>query len=221
MTTEEIAIDPVCDMKVKVATAKNTKFHAGHTYYFCGPKCLVKFTGDPGKYLKPRPAEAVPPPAPGTIFTCPMHPEGRQVGPGSCPKCGMALEPAEVSLDQGPNEELLDMTRRLWIGGALTLPVVALDMGDRLFNVHSNWIELVLTTPVVLWAGWPFFVRGVQSIVRRALNMFTLIALGTGTAWLYSVVAMFTGGAVYFESAAVIIVLTLLGQVLELRDRTS
>jgi P-type Cu+ transporter len=220
MTTEEIAIDPVCGMKVKVAAAKNTTPHAGHIYYFCNPKCLAKFAGDPDKYLKPRPAEAVtPPPPPGTIFTCPMHPEVRQVGPGSCPICGMALEPAEVTLDQGPNEELLDMTRRLWIGGALSIPVVALDMSGHVFGVHSNWIELLFTTPVVLWAGWPFFVRGVQSVQRRALNMFTLIALGTGTAWLYSVGTTFTGGSVYFESAAMIIVLTLLGQVLELRAR--
>jgi Cu+-exporting ATPase len=225
MMTEEIAIDPVCGMKVKVATAKNTTLHAGHTYYFCNPKCLVKFTGDPDKYLKPQPAEAVPPapPAPpGTVFTCPMHPEVRQIGPGSCPLCGMALEPAEVTLDQGPNEELLDMTRRLWIGGALAVPVIALDMGGHFFGLHgayTNWIELLFATPVVLWAGWPFFVRGVQSVRRRALNMFTLVALGTGTAWLYSVAATITGGAVYFESAAMIIVLTLLGQVLELRAR--
>ena len=220
MTTEEIAIDPVCGMKVKVAAARNTTLRAGHTYYFCNPKCLVKFTADPDKYLRPQPAEAVaPPPPPGTIFTCPMHPEVRQLGPGSCPLCGMALEPAEVTLDQGPNEELIEMTRRLWIGGALSIPVVALDMGGHVLGIHSSWMELLFATPVVLWAGWPFFVRGVQSVRRRALNMFTLIALGTGTAWLYSVVTTFTGGAVYFESAAMIIVLTLLGQVLELRAR--
>src|SRR5471030_29566 len=221
METEEIAIDPVCGMRVKVATAKNTTLHDGHTYYFCNPKCLVKFTAEPTKYLKPRQAEALPPPAPpGTIFTCPMHPEVRHVGPGNCPICGMALEPADVTLDQGPNKELLDMTRRLWIGGALSIPVVALDMGGHVFNIHSTWIELLFATPVVLWAGWPFFVRGVQSVQRRALNMFTLIALGTGTAWLYSVVATINGVAsVYFESAALIIVLTLLGQVLELRAR--
>jgi copper/silver-translocating P-type ATPase len=151
-----------------------------------------------------------------------MHPEVRQVGPGSCPSCGMALEPEEITLEQGPNEELVDMTRRLWIGGALAIPVVALDMGGHVFALPhglSSWIELLFATPVVLWAGWPFFVRGVQSVQRRALNMFTLIALGTGTAWLYSIVATMTGRPVYFESAAVIIVLTLLGQVLELRAR--
>jgi Cu+-exporting ATPase len=225
METEAIAIDPVCGMKVKVAAAKNTTQHDGHTYYFCNPKCLAKFSGDPDRYLKPQPAEALPPQAPpGTVFTCPMHPEVRQVGPGSCPECGMALEPAEVSLDQGPNEELVDFTRRLWIGGALAVPVVILDMGGHVFGLHSSattrWIELAFATPVVLWAGWPFFVRGVQSVRRWALNMFTLIALGTGTAWLYSVFITIKGtGDVYFESAALIVVLTLLGQVLELRAR--
>ena len=176
----------------------------------------------------------------GTIFTCPMHPEIRQDGPGSCPICGMALEPVEVSLDQGPNEELLDMTRRLWIGrGARRArrgarhgrPFPGLD--HLLPHGWMNWIVLVLATPVVLWAGWPFFVRGWQSLVTRNLNMFTLIALGTGTAWLYSVVATVrpacspprscTDGTipVYFEPAAVIIVLVLVGQVLELRARES
>jgi Cu+-exporting ATPase len=227
METEAIAIDPVCGMKVKVATAKNTTQHDGHTYYFCNPKCLAKFSGDPDRYLRPQPAEALPPQAPpGTVFTCPMHPEVRQVGPGSCPECGMALEPAEVSLDQGPNEELVDFTRRLWIGGALAVPVVILDMGGHVFGLHSSattrWIELAFATPVVLWAGWPFFVRGVQSVRRWALNMFTLIALGTGTAWLYSVFITIKGtGDVYFESAALIVVLTLLGQVLELRARAA
>jgi Cu+-exporting ATPase len=219
---EEIAIDPVCGMKVKVATAKHVTQHAGHTHYFCNPKCLAKFTAEPDRYLKPRPAEAVTPAKPGAIYTCPMHPEVRQVGPGSCPICGMALEPEEVSLDQGPNEELVDMTRRLWIGAALAAPVVALDMGGHFFalpHVIVPWLELLFATPVVLWAGWPFFVRGVQSVARRSLNMFTLIALGTGTAWLASGAAIFTGGPLYFESAAVIIVLTLLGQVLELRAR--
>src|SRR5690242_14604153 len=146
----ETAIDPVCGMKVKTAGARNTTVHAGHTYYFCNPKCLAKFTADPGRYLKPAEERAGPPPAaPGTIFTCPMHPEIRQVGPGSCPICGMALEPAEVTLDQGPNEELVDMTRRLWIGGALSLPLVVLDMGGHLLGLHTwlphgaaAWIEL-------------------------------------------------------------------------------
>ncbi|MDP1837821.1 MAG: heavy metal translocating P-type ATPase [Reyranella sp.] len=236
---EEIATDPVCGMKVKIAGARNTTVHEGHTYYFCNPKCLQKFTAEPARYLKPSEAAPAPPVAAGTIFTCPMHPEIRQVGPGSCPICGMALEPAEVSLDQGPNEELLDMTRRLWIGGALAVPVVALEMGGHLTNLHmllgqetSNWLQFALATPVVLWGGWPFFVRGWQSLLTRNLNMFTLIAMGTGVAWLYSVVAVtfpaifpqaFRGTdgsvAVYFEAAAVITVLVLLGQVLELRAR--
>ena len=172
-----------------------------------------------------------------TIFTCPMHPEVRQAGPGSCPICGMALEPEMPSADPGPNAELTDMTRRLWIGAALSLPVVALDMGGHLFGWHprpvqSNWVELVFATPVVLWAGWPFLVRGAQSLLVRNLNMFTLIALGVGAAWTYSMVAtaapeLFPAAfrdshgavAVYFEAASVITVLVLLGQVLELRAR--
>ncbi|HKV16085.1 MAG TPA: heavy metal translocating P-type ATPase [Reyranella sp.] len=234
----ETAIDPVCGMKVKTQGAKYTAIHDGETHYFCNPRCLAKFTAEPARYLKPG-AQPAPPPPPGIIFTCPMHPEIRQVGPGSCPICGMALEPAEITLDQGPNEELVDMARRLWIGGALTVPVVALDMGGHFFNLHSllphgllPWIELVLATPVVVWAGWPFFVRGVQSASRRALNMFTLIALGTGAAWLYSVFATVVPGVfpasfrtadgtvpTYFEPAAVIVVLVLVGQVLELRAR--
>lgn len=129
-----IATDPVCGMKVTIAGAKNTTVHEGQTHYFCSPKCLQKFTAEPARYLKP---EEAPPVAPGTIFTCPMHPEIRQVGPGSCPICGMALEPAEISLDDGPNEELLDMKRRLWIGGALAVPLVVLDMGGHLFDLHG------------------------------------------------------------------------------------
>jgi Cu+-exporting ATPase len=234
-----IAIDPVCGMKVKVAGAKNTTVHEGQTYYFCNPKCLQKFTADPVRYLKPEEAPPAPPVAPGAIFTCPMHPEIRQVGPGSCPICGMALEPAEISLDDGPNEELVDMTRRLWIGGALAVPLVALDMGGHLFDLHRllphglvPWLLMALATPVVLWAGWPFFVRGGQSVRTGHLNMFTLIALGTGVAWAYSVIATLAPGLfpaglrgadgtvpVYFEPAAVIVVLVLVGQVLELRAR--
>src|SRR5437764_1525896 len=221
MTTEQFATDPVCGMKVEVATAKHTAEHAPHTHYFCSPKCLAKFSAEPERYLDP--ATTTEPQMPvGTSYTCPMHPEIRQVGPGSCPICGMALEPAEPSLAHGPNEELADMTRRLWIGGALTVPLVALDMGGHFIAFHSTWIEPLLGTPVVLWGGWPFFVRGVQSVVRRSLNMFTLIALGTGAAWLYSVAATISGRPdVYFESAAVIVVLVLVGQVLELRARNA
>ena len=175
----------------------------------------------------------------GTIYTCPMHPQIRQVGPGNCPICGMALEPELATAETGPNPELIDMTRRFWVGLALSVPVVILEMGGHLIGAHgwidqslSNWIQFVLATPVVLWAGWPFFVRGWRSILTRNLNMFTLIAMGTGVAWIYSVVATVLPGAfpstfrghdgavaVYFEAAAVITVLVLLGQVLELRAR--
>jgi len=235
----ETATDPVCGMKVTIATAKNRTEHAGRPYYFCSLRCLGKFTAEPERYLAPKPAAAKEMPK-GTIFTCPMHPEIRQEGPGSCPICGMALEPLEVSLDQGPNHELLDMKRRLWVAVALSVPVVVLDMGGHFFGLDHviphgwmNWILFVLATPVVLWAGWPFFVRGWQSLLTRNLNMFTLIALGTGTAWVYSVVATLAPGLfptsllqdgmmpVYFEPAAVITCLVLVGQVLELRARDS
>ena len=228
--------DPVCGMTVDPHTAKHRADYRGHTYYFCSAGCRAKFVADPQKYLGARQAETVPE---GTIYTCPMHPQIRQVGPGSCPICGMALEPEIAGTETGPNPELVDMTRRFWIGLVLSLPVVALEMGGHLTNLHmllgknlSNWIQFVLATPVVLWAGWPFFVRGWQSLVTRNLNMFTLIAMGTGVAWLYSVVAalmpnLFPAAfrdaegavAVYFEAAAVITVLVLLGQVLELRAR--
>jgi P-type Cu+ transporter len=175
----------------------------------------------------------------GTIYTCPMHPQIRQVGPGFCPICGMALEPELVAAEAAPNPELADMTRRFWIGLVLAIPVVVLEMGGHLTNLHmllgqswSNWLQFLFATPVVLWAGFPFFVRGWQSLLTRNLNMFTLIAMGIGVAWLYSVVAILVPGmfppafrspegavAVYFEAAAVITVLVLLGQVLELRAR--
>lgn len=235
---EGLAKDPVCGMSVDPHTAKHRASYQGRPYYFCSAGCRTKFLADPEKYLAKDGAPAAPV-AEGTIYTCPMHPEIRQVGPGSCPICGMALEPVTVTADSGPNPELADMTRRFWIGLALTVPVFALEMGAHLFDLdHTiggtmrNWIQLVLATPVVLWAGWPFFERGWQSLVTRNLNMFTLIALGTGVAWLYSVVATLAPGlfppafrghggsvAVYFEAAAVITVLVLLGQVLELRAR--
>lgn len=183
-----------------------------------------------------QPAHAVPE---GTVYTCPMHPQIRQIGPGNCPICGMTLEPVVATADTGPSEEYRDMQRRFWVGLLLSLPVLALEMGGHLTNLHmllgaqtSNWLQMILATPVVLWAGWPFFQRGWQSLVTRHLNMFTLIAMGTGVAWIYSVVATvfpdifpatFRSGegsvAVYFEAAAVITVLVLLGQVLELRAR--
>ena len=229
-------LDPVCGMKVDPHTAKHRADYRGHTYYFCSAGCRTKFVGDPQKYLGKREREPV---AEGTIYTCPMHPEIRQVGPGSCPICGMALEPEIAASESGPNPELVDMTRRFWIGLILSLPVLALEMGGHLTNLHmllgktlSNWIQFALATPVVLWAGWPFFLRAWQSVVTRNLNMFTLIAMGTGVAWIYSVVGVLAPQlfppafrdadgaiAVYFEAAAVITVLVLLGQVLELRAR--
>jgi P-type Cu+ transporter len=233
--------DPVCGMTVDPQTAKHRAEHGGRTYYFCAERCRMKFQADPARYVSPATAHAEP--TPGAIYTCPMHPEIRQVGPGSCPICGMALEPVDVSEAHGDHPELLDMQRRLWIGLALAVPVVVLEMGGHLADLHhlvsaqlSNWIQLVLATPVVLWAGAPFFERGWRSIVTRNLNMFTLIALGTGAAWVYSMVGTLfpslfppamrgADGAVpvYFEAAAVITVLVLVGQVLELRarDKTS
>ncbi len=229
--------DPVCGMSVDPATSKHRFDYRGETFHFCSAGCRTKFAADPAKYLdKTKPEPEMPA---GTIYTCPMHPEVRQVGPGTCPICGMALEPEVASLETGPNPELIDMTRRFWIGLALSAPVVVLEMGGHLVGGHglidqtlSNWIQSVLATPVVLWAGWPFFVRGWQSIVTRNLNMFTLIAMGTGVAYLYSLAgtlapqifpATFRGHdgavAVYFEAASVITVLVLLGQVLELRAR--
>ncbi|HMR53456.1 MAG TPA: heavy metal translocating P-type ATPase [Amaricoccus sp.] len=234
--------DPVCGMMVDPHTAKNKAEHAGRTYYFCSAGCRSKFLAEPERYLDPAAAAAAAEPVPeGTVYTCPMHPEIRQVGPGSCPICGMALEPVLVSLEAEPNEELIDMTRRFWIGLALAIPVVILEMGGHFLGLNhyigqrtSNWLQLILATPVVLWAGWPFFQRGWQSLVNRSLNMFTLIAMGTGAAWVYSMVAVLMPGifpdafrqhdgsvAVYFEAAAVITVLVLLGQVLELRARES
>ncbi|UTD28486.1 heavy metal translocating P-type ATPase [Bradyrhizobium sp. WD16] len=233
------AIDPVCGMSVDPAAAKHRAEHHGETYFFCSAGCRTKFVADPVKYLDKTARTPEPPPPPGAIYTCPMHPEIRQVGPGSCPICGMALEPEVASLEAGPNPELADMTRRFWIGLVLALPAVVLEMGGHIIGPHnwvdptlSNWIQLAVATPVVLWAGWPFFVRGWQSILTRNLNMFTLIAIGTGVAYVYSLVATLAPGAfpsafrshggtvaVYFEAAAVITVLVLLGQVLELRAR--
>lgn len=235
---EHSAKDPVCGMSVDPKTAKYQSKHAQETWYFCSSGCKSKFNDDPDKYLSGK-SEKSQPVAPGTMFTCPMHPEIRQQGSGDCPICGMALEPEEVSLDDGPSEELTDMTRRFWIGLALALPVFVLEMGGHFFGIEqimsaqiSNWIQLVLATPVVVWCGAPFFVRGWKSVLSRNLNMFTLIAIGTGVSLIYSLVATFApqifpeafhqedgSVAVYFEAAAVIVVLVLLGQVLELRAR--
>jgi len=230
--------DPVCGMDVDPAKTPHKSNHEGHEYFFCSAGCRAKFQKEPSRYTPsaPRPMPAAPV---GTIYTCPMHPQIRQVGPGSCPICGMALEPEVMTSETGPSPELKDMTRRFWIGLVLALPVVALEMGGhltgmmmRLEGQTSSWIQLALATPVVLWSGWPFFERGARSLATRSLNMFTLIAMGVGVAWLYSVVATLAphifppafrreDGSVpiYFEAAAVITVLVLLGQVLELRAR--
>jgi P-type Cu+ transporter len=252
-TEPAAAIDPVCGMTVDRSTTSHRHGHDGRDYYFCSAGCQKRFSADPQRYLNKMPgrqshghgahhADRAPPPArPDAVYTCPMHPEIRQIGPGTCPICGMALEPVDAAVD-APNPELIDMTRRFWIGAVLTVPLLVLAMGPHLlgFPSHeqlapqlSNWIQLLLSAPAVLWAGWPFFERGARSIVTRRLNMFTLIAIGTGAAFLYSLVATVAPGlfppamrgmggavAVYFEAAAVIVVLVLLGQVLELQART-
>ena len=250
------ATDPVCGMSVDPATAKHSAEHDGTTYYFCCNGCRTKFAADPEKYLKPREPDLgstrdrssnaqvgnsrlAMPVIEGAIYTCPMHPEIRQEGPGTCPICGMALEPELATADTAPNPELIDMTRRFWIGLALSLPVMAVEWGGHfmpagswLTHATANYIQFAFATPVVLWAGWPFFVRGYQSLLTRNLNMFTLIGMGTGVAYLYSLVATFAPGifppafrgpsgsvAVYFEAASMITVLVAIGQVLELRAR--
>lgn len=236
--TENSVKDPVCGMSVDPHTTEHRSQHAGKSWYFCSSRCQAKFEGDPKKYLGEKSAEAEPV-APGTMYICPMHLDIRQQGPGDCPICGMGLEPEEVRLDDGPSAELTDMTRRFWMGLALALPVFMLEMGGHLFAIGhivspqiSNWVQLILATPVVVYCGWPFFVRGWKSVLSRNLNMFTLISIGTGVALVYSLIAtlvpqIFPGAfrqadgsvAVYFEAAAVIVVLVLLGQVLELRAR--
>ncbi len=229
-------IDPVCGMPVDAATSPHRASHDGHDYAFCSAGCRTRFIADPDRYLSPRPAPAAPV---GTIYTCPMHPQIRQVGPGACPICGMALEPETMTAETGPNPELIDMTRRFWIGLLLAAPVFVLEMGRHMFGHAfmladrvSDWVQFALATPVVVWAGWPFFERGWRSLVTRQLNMFSLIAMGVGVSYAYSVTALLWPGIfplafrqadggvpIYFEAAAVITVLVLLGQVLELRAR--
>lgn len=230
--------DPVCGMTVDPATTAHTATYRDQQHYFCSAGCLAKFNAEPERYLGDAPPSAESAPD-GAIWTCPMHPEIQRPGPGSCPICGMALEPMTPTLTDGPSPEFADMKRRFVIGLVLALPVVALEMGGHLLGLNqligqqwSNWLQMVLATPVVLWAGWPFFERGWASVKSRHLNMFTLIAMGTGVAWVYSVVATLLPGVfpaafqtahgavpAYFEAAAVITVLVLLGQLLELRAR--
>jgi Cu+-exporting ATPase len=239
--------DPVCGMNVDPAATPHHLEHAGRTYHFCSARCRTKFEADPGQYLSPHAASVDQRPAgtagelvQDTIWTCPMHPEIRRSEPGPCPICGMALEPLEPSLEEGPNPELIDMTRRFWISAILSVPLVALTFGAELFGWSplpmrsSMWVQFFLAAPVVLWGGAPFFQRGLASLRSRNLNMFTLISLGVGVAFGYSLVAALAPGLfpesfrtmdgfipVYFESAAVITTLVLLGQVLELRARSA
>jgi P-type Cu+ transporter len=241
----QTATDPVCGMTVDTSAGKPRHDYGGTTYHFCAQRCCDRFAGDPEHYLSGEHLESAAAAPAGTMFTCPMDPEIIQEGPGSCPICGMALEPMGIPpADAGPNPELVDFTRRFFVGAALAVPLVAVSMGpmaglpvkEWLSGLGEGpiaaWVELVLATPVVLWCGWPFLVRGVRSVITRNLNMFTLIALGVSAAFLFSVVAtvapaIFPGGfrqpdgavGVYFEAAAVIVVLVLLGQMLELRAR--
>jgi Cu+-exporting ATPase len=264
----ETAIDPVCRMTVRLGAGKPTHEHEGVTYHFCSEGCRQKFAADPERYLKARTPAASPehrghthghdhahdhhhhaPAAPaateakpGRLYTCPMHPEIVRERPGSCPICGMALEPMVASLEDEENPELADMTRRLIVATPLALFFLVLDMGNHFFGVdilpfispqHQQYLQLALAIPAVLWCGWPFFERGYHSIVSGNLNMFTLIAVGTGAAFLYSLIAVLAPGLfppamrdhhglvpLYFEAAAVITALVLVGQVLELRARS-
>ena len=234
--------DPVCGMSVEPATAAGSTSYKGTTYYFCATSCLERFRKDPEAFLGPKPAAPAAMVQDTREYTCPMDPEVRQIGPGACPKCGMALEPVEVRAGEDANPELTDMTRRFQWALMLTAPILAFMVSDLLPGqplqrlvpaAWTNWMQFALATPVVVWAGAPFFHRGWASIVNRHLNMFTLIAMGVGAAYLFSVAATLAPGvfphavrghggqmAVYFEAAAVIVVLVLLGQVLELRARS-
>ncbi len=230
--------DPVCGMSVDPAKAPATADYEGRRFYFCNPGCRDRFLADPRRYLE----NAQPAPSTRTLWTCPMHPQIVRDAAGSCPICGMALEPKTMTAEEEVNPELVDMTRRFRASAVLTIPVVLIGMGDylpgrpleRLASMRAvSWIELLLATPVVLWGGWPFFVRAWNSVVRRSLNMFTLIGLGVGVAYVFSIVAALAPGifpasfrdesgevGTYFEAAAVIVTLVLLGQVLELRARS-
>ena len=240
---EGTAIDPVCGMSVAIDGAKHIAPYEGAEHYFCSSRCHDKFLADPELYLSGAHLNAVEEVPEGTIYTCPMHPEIRQPGPGSCPICGMALEPEMVSLDDGPDPELIDMRRRFWWSALLTLPLFVYAMGDMvpwisfdqlIESAYAQWAQFALATPVVLWGAWPFFTRAVESLKTRNLNMFTLIGFGVAIAYIFSVVATIAPHifppafhdhsgrvGVYFEAAAVITTLVLLGQVLELKARGS
>lgn len=234
-------VDPVCGMSVASATAAAKYDYKGKTYYFCSNRCLGKFTQNPASFLDKKKEETITAATEGVEYTCPMHPEIVQIGPGSCPICGMALEPKVMTLDDAEDPELANMTRRFWISTVLTIPVFALAMGEMLPNFHelisprfSIWAQFVLATPVVLWGGFPFFQRAWASVKNVSPNMFTLIAIGTGAAYIFSLFALFAPDLfpaamrsehtglipAYFEVTAVITTLVLLGQVLELRARS-
>jgi len=234
-------VDPVCGMTVAPETSAGKYDFEGETYHFCSTGCLNKFKQNPPSFLQDKKEEKLEAESKGVEYTCPMHPEVVQIGPGSCPKCGMALEPKVMTLDDGPDPEYVDMKQRFWISAVLTLPVFALAMGEMLPNYHEYiapkialWIQFALATPVILWGGFPFFQRAWTSVKNVSPNMFTLIAIGTGAAYLFSLFALFlpelfpasmrnehTGLiSAYFEAAAVITTLVLLGQVLELRARS-
>ncbi|MEO8574909.1 MAG: HAD-IC family P-type ATPase, partial [Pyrinomonadaceae bacterium] len=234
-------VDPVCGMSVTAKTAAGNYDFQGETYHFCSLGCLNKFKQNPTSFLNKQEESKAVAESEGVEYTCPMHPEIVQIGPGSCPICGMALEPRVLTLEDGPDPEYIDMKRRFWISTVLTLPVFALAMAEMLPNYHEYispktalWIQFVLATPVILWGGFPFFQRAWASVKNVSPNMFTLIAIGTGAAYLFSLFALFlpdlfpssmrnvhTGLiSAYFEAAAVITTLVLLGQVLELRARS-
>ena len=221
--SEATVTDPVCGMTVDPAKTAHHAEHTGQSYHFCSAGCRAKFVAKPDAYLgnKPKPEPTA---TPGAIWTCPMHPQIRQEGPGTCPICGMALEPEEPSLDDGPNPELVDFTRRLWVAGVLAVPLLAISMVGEMVGVDvvspaaSPWLQLALTAPIVLWAGLPFFQRGWTSLRSRHLNMFTLISIGVGAAFLYSLVATVAPGIfpptfrmhggvvpVYYEAAGVVV----------------
>ena len=236
---QHMATDPVCGMMVDPNAGRPTAAHGGHTYFFCSEGCQTKFVGDPDRYLNKQ-GEAKPLPQ-GTLYTCPMHPQIVQEGPGHCPICGMSLEPMGVPPEIADNPELKDFTRRLIVATPLSLALITLEMSNHVLGLDllpfltphaKQWLQLALAIPAVLWCGWPFFVRGYASLRSLRLNMFTLIAMGTGAAFLYSLIATLAPGLfpaamadahgmvpVYYEAAAVIVALVLLGQVLELRAR--